>query len=575
MDPKRMSRRRFVASCAAMATGLVAAACAPKLVEKVVKETVVKEVEKVVKETVVVEGAPVEVTRIVKETVVVEVEKAPPAEEIVEITVARSEHPAQPIIQDAPAHLAITEHTGVKLHFVTMDTDDYDAKRKVWLATNQVPDLMRASGGDIRDYAGEGVILPYMPLINKYAPNLKRYIDTYPDIAKMKIDGKLYFVPHQYFNRKVCASVPMIRKDILDGLGLETPTNFDELYEVLKAFKEAYPDSLVWTNRNGTARLLSLNAYPMGSGWQVYWDKDVEGGKWLFGPIHPEFRDVLGYFARAYADGILDPDFAVTKADQWHEKNSSGKGLYCWENITFGVRWNLALRETNPDVGWGPMYVLEGTKGKRMTTYGGLQGGYVIGANTKYPERIIKMLDWMITPLGLDTTNFGIEGVHYNYVKGTRPEIIEDYTMAGLAKAMDPSKKEIVPEVYKRFGETRDPFRSYQSETGTGLLDFNVLTDSTMEYPWDPPGETDEWYELTGSDPGLHGNFLTPPFTAEERERIKEVTTNVGSILDPAYDKVIIGQMSLDDYDQAVKQAIEAGAEEMEEIYNEAEARLK
>ena len=574
MDPKRMSRRRFVASCAAMATGLVAAACAPKVVEKVVKETVVKEVEKVVKETVIVEGKPVEVTRIVKETVVVEVEKAPPAEEIIEITVARGEHPAQPIIQDAPAHLAITEHTGVKLNFVTPADPDYPAKMQVWLATNQVPDLMRAGPGDIRDYAGEGVILPIMPLIDKYAPNLKRYIDTYPEIAKMKIDGKLYFVPHQYFNRKVVASMPMIRKDILDGLGLETPTNFDELYEVLKAFKEAYPDSLVWTNRNGTARLLSLNAYPMGSGWQMYFDKDVEGGKWLFGPIHPEFRDVLGYFATAYADGILDPDFAVTTADQWHEKNSSSKGLYCWENMTFGVRWNLALREVDPDVGWAPMYVLEGKKGKRMTTYGGLQGGYVIGANTKYAERIIKMLDWMITPLGLDTTNFGIEGVHYT-LKGTRPEIIEDYTMAGLAKALDPSKKEIVPEVHKRFGEMTDPFRSYQSETGTGLLDFNVLTDSTMEYPWDPPGETDEWYALTASDPGLHGNFLTPPFVAEERERIKEVTTNVGSILDPAYDKVIIGQMSLDEYDQAVKQAKEAGAEELEEIYNAAEARLK
>ena len=570
-----MSRRRFVASCAAMATGLVAAACAPKVVEKVVKETVIKEVEKVVKETVMVEGAPVEVTRIVKETVVVEVEKAPPAEEIIEITVARSEHPAQPIIQDAPAHLAITEHTGVKLNFVTMHSDDFGPKMQVWLATNQVPDLMQAGLGDIRDYADQGVILPYMPLINEYAPNLKRYIDTYPEIEKLKIDGKLYYVPGQYYNRKVLASQPMIRKDILDELGLETPTNFDELFEVLRAFKKAYPDSLVWTNRNGTARLLSLNAYPMGSGWKMYWDKDVEGGKWLFGPIHPEFRDVLDYFARAYAEGILDPDFAVTTADQWHEKNSSNKGLYCWENMTFGVRWNFALREVDPDVGWAPMYVLEGKKGKRMPTYGGLLSGYVIGANTKYPERIIKMLDWMITPLGLDTTNFGIEGVHYNYIKGTRPETIEDYTIAGLWKAMDPTKKEIVPEVHKRFGEMTDPFRSYQSETGTGLLDFNVLTDSTMEYPWDPPGETDEWYELTGSDPGLHSPFLEPAFTAEERERIKGVTTNVDAILDPAYDKVIIGQMSLDEYDQAIKQAIGAGAEELETIYNAAEARLK
>ena len=40
MNPKRMSRRHFVASCAGVATGLLVAACAPKVVEKIVRETV-------------------------------------------------------------------------------------------------------------------------------------------------------------------------------------------------------------------------------------------------------------------------------------------------------------------------------------------------------------------------------------------------------------------------------------------------------------------------------------------------------------------------------------------------------
>lgn len=53
MDPQRMSRRHFVASCAGVATGLAVAACAPKVVE--VEKLVEKEVEVIVKETVVVE----------------------------------------------------------------------------------------------------------------------------------------------------------------------------------------------------------------------------------------------------------------------------------------------------------------------------------------------------------------------------------------------------------------------------------------------------------------------------------------------------------------------------------------
>ncbi len=495
--------------------------------------------------------------------------------ELIEISVAKSEHPAQPIIQDAPAHLAIAEKLNIKLNFIVMPTDDYNAKMKVWLATNQVPDL--ASGGlaDIRDYVDS--IVPFGPMMDEHAPNLKRYVADNPDIKKLTVNDELYFIPHQYFNRKVLASYPMIRKDKLEEAGLEEPTNWDELYDVLLGLKKAYPDNLIWSSRRGTARLLSLIAYPMGSGWGVYFDKDVDGGKWLYGPVHEEFSYVLTYLANAFKDGLLDPDFAITSDDQWHEKQSSGKTLWCWENMSFGVRWNLALQELDPKFAWTPIGTLDGLKGRRMTTYGGLAtGGYVISAKSDYPERLISLLDWMITPEGLDTTNWGIEGEHYRYKPGTsRPSRISDYTVQGINSVLSRDNKEIIPEIWQYYAEKTDPFRTYQSDQGVGLLDFVVLTDSGMEYPWDPPGATDSWYELTGSDPGLHLRFIAPPLTDDEATTIKDIQTNVENILTPAFDKVIIGRMTEAEYRAEVEKAIDAGALKIEEIYNAAEARLK
>jgi len=183
-------------------------------------------------------------------------------DEIIEISVAKSEHPAQPIMPDAPAHLAITEKLNIKLNFIVMPSDDYTAKLKIWMATNQVPDLASAGIAEVRDYGDSGVILPFSPLVDKYAPNIKRYLEDTPEIGKLKAHGDWFFVPTQYFNRKVVASYPMIRTDVLEDLKLDTPTDWDELYEVLKAFKKAYPDNLVWANRNGTKRLLSLIAFP-------------------------------------------------------------------------------------------------------------------------------------------------------------------------------------------------------------------------------------------------------------------------------------------------------------------------
>ena len=121
------------------------------------------------------------------------------------------------------------------------------------------------------------------------------------------VNGELYYVPNQYFNRKALATMPMIRKDVLDKLGLKAPTNYDELFEVLKAIKKANPNAARLYEPEWTRRLLFTNAYSMGSGYgdiggsgsPMYYDKDVEKGKWLYGPLHPEFDYVVDSFAKA------------------------------------------------------------------------------------------------------------------------------------------------------------------------------------------------------------------------------------------------------------------------------------
>jgi len=80
---------------------------------------------------------------------------------------------------------------------------------------------------------------------------------------------------------------------------------------------------------------------------------------------------------------------------------------------------------------------------------------------------------------------------------------------------------------------------------------------------------------MSVNDTGLHKPVLLPALTTEELERLKEPMTNVATIINPALDKVVLGQITLSDYDKAVEEAIKAGALEMEKIYNDAEARMK
>ena len=65
---------------------------------------------------------------------------------------------------------------------------------------------------------------------------------------------------------------------------------------------------------------------------------------------------------------------------------------------------------------------------------------------------------------------------------------------------------------------------------------------------------------------------MVPSFTKDESENVKKIQTAVNAIMDPAIDKVVIGQATMADWDKAVQDAIKAGAPDLEKIYNEAEA---
>jgi len=505
------------------------------------------------------------------------------------LVIARGEHPSQPILQDAPAHVATSQAIGVKLSFQPVPDADYLTKQKVWMATKQVPDVMRAGFNDIRDYADPSVFKPVLPLIDKYGPNLKKYLGAYADtVKKLKMNGDLYIIPAVSYNTKLLAPMPCIRKDLLDKIGMPFPDDFDKLYQALKELKKANPNILGWTARkpgvqSGIKRELMISAYPFGSGvggWSrgidvPYWEETEGKGKWLYGQIHPEFKDVLAYFAKLYKEGLLDPDFAIATADQWHEKNSSGKGVFAWDNFSFCVRWNQAVRGPDPKATWTPFPIIKGSKGARQNDYSGFAGsggGWCISANCKNPERAIELLDWKLTPIGLDTCSWGIQDTHYT-LTGTRPASIDDYGTANLQKVMGQKQRALKPDIVTKYKTKADPFRSYQSDTGTGQLDFGLLWDDAVIYTWDAPGEADAWYAMSSSDKGLHSEIMAPSFTKEETDKLKKIQTDVNAILDPLIDKVVLGQASLGDYDKAVDQAKKAGAEDWEKIFNDAEAR--
>lgn len=135
----------------------------------------------------------------------------------------------------------------------------------------QLPDIARLRQRQVNDFADSGVFLELNEPVQNQAPALWAKIMAIPDARKTFIDGTMYYVPQMDSFQKILAPIPMIRRDLLDDVGLEMPDSFDELYDTLATFKREYPDSQPWTVRGGTRNLLNRAAFPMGMGWSIHW----------------------------------------------------------------------------------------------------------------------------------------------------------------------------------------------------------------------------------------------------------------------------------------------------------------
>jgi putative aldouronate transport system substrate-binding protein len=494
-------------------------------------------------------------------------------DDIIIVKAVLGEHASSPIDPDAPVYQEITRKTGIKLDIEAIPDSDFRTKRNLLLATNQVPDILEMGLAQAQDFADSGAIAPLMDLIDEYAPNAKALVESEPEVRKVILDGELWYMPVWDLRKKMNAPVPNIRRDLLEDNGLEMPDTFDDLYEVLKRLKEIYPSSMPWTTRGGTKNLLNRSAYPMGMGYNIHYNKDTNGGAWVYGTIRPEFKDILVFFNKLYTEKLLDPDFAINTADQWHQKLGSGKSFFYYDNMTFAVNYTLALRTDKPDATFWPVPVMENPKGQRNNFFyprHHVQNGYAIGANSDYPERIMEMFNWMLSPEGYSITNWGIEGVHYTreeYLFSGAPEIMYSYDG-------DKGGYEVLPEIIAEYKNASDPQRAMRSTIGTGLLQFTICTDQKPIYYYDPP-IVDDWYAQLNDDPGMLEFVREPVFTVDERELLKKYKTEVDIILLPALDRFIIGTLPLSDFDSIAQQAVDAGALEIEKIYNQAEARSK
>lgn len=315
--------------------------------------------------------------------------------------------------------------------------------------STEVFNIMMASG-DLADIVGkdnvkdeffqygmEGAFIPLNDLIDKHAPNLKKFLQERTDVQKFITapDGNIYFIP--YIPDGDAATGYFIRQDWLDKLNLQVPKTVDELYSVLKAFREQDPnengekDEVPWLDRKSSDAKETIRLVTLWGGHSEDWYED-ENGKVHFSAAEPEFKEGMKNLAKWYAEGIIDPEIYTRgkKAREILFGDNKGGATHDWFASTSS--FNDKLKDKIPGFNLQPIAPPADINGRIMEEYGReliKPDGWAISAANKHPVETIKYFDFWFTEEGRRLANFGIEGIHYDMVDGKpifKPEVLNN-----------------------------------------------------------------------------------------------------------------------------------------------------
>ncbi|WP_139995031.1 extracellular solute-binding protein [Paenibacillus paridis] len=342
-----------------------------------------------------------------------------------DISVLTIYYQKEPPAQDNRILKEVEKRTNTKLDITWVTPNNFNEKVNVTLASGKLPDLMLVtdtSNAAFQNMAKQGAFWDLSEMIKEY-PNLMKF----PDITFTNnlVEGKLYGVPR--VRPTEGNAQPLIRTDWLQKLNLEVPKTMDELYTVMKAFKENAPDGQKdtvglsgYVNQSDMGQFTFIQEAFTGTGGKY----KVVDGKLVDTTFDPSMKQSLEWLQNAYNEGLIPKDFALLKHDQAKDLVYAGKaGIFPDKpnQIPMMVKELQAAGKVDADLEWTPY--LESANGKYASKGTGHFGMFVISKSVKEDKvkKLLAFLDYGASDEGHELAAYGMEGEDFtkdgdNYV---------------------------------------------------------------------------------------------------------------------------------------------------------------
>lgn len=460
-----------------------------------------------------------------------------------------------------PTLTEIENRTKIDIEWQNLPVGAEEQKLDLIFAGGDLPDMVIWSDlNKIAKLGSEGALIPLEDLVASDGPNITKVfakMENEIQFFKQKIyalDGHLYNIPTFTPAGDNAAMTWAIREDWCKNVGLNVPTTTDELYTVLKAFREKDPnkngkvDELPLVCRNADYYLLFLaNSFGVEAG--LFWDDKAQQVQ--YGCLDPRFKDALAYISKLYKEGLIDPEYITNTDDQFKAKiNDNRAGMFLgYANSMIGASHD-ALKKTDASFNLVSMLPVAGPNGDRFKqdAYTRIQGRASITKDCKNPKTAMKLLDYCFSDEGHELLTYGIEGKTFVKV-GDKYQIL-DYVSRN-PEGLEPM------QVVNSFGIDPSLPHEYDSNAYHSLSAPFVAT----------------IFENYASVPGILHESLSVNFTTEENDEMTKYD-DLWKYTGPAISKFITGKEDVTaSWDKFEEQVKKLGGEEIRAIYDKAYKR--
>ncbi|MFS1512062.1 extracellular solute-binding protein [Chengkuizengella sp. SCS-71B] len=344
---------------------------------------------------------------------------------------------------ESPPDLLLNEIeklTNTELEYQFFPDENYEEKLNTSLATESFPQVVYLKNANsfllFKEAIRDEQFWELGPYLSEFK-NLSSLKET--TLNNTKVDGKLYSL---YVGRPLSRAGVIYRQDWADNLGIDSPTDVDELFEMFRAFTEDDPDgnglddTFGLTDRND----LVYGAFKAVASWHGapnnWGEKD---GQLLPQFMFDEYIDAMDYMKKVHEAGYMNQDFPVTsKSDQRNLFYNGTAGVYIGTMSDVSTINNETTKNF-PDAVMDVQNYIEGPHGEFGTWSAPGYGNLVLfpKSSVKSEEElkdILGFFDKMMTPEVSTLMYWGIEGEHYE---------VKDGKASAFADKKDQIKREV------------------------------------------------------------------------------------------------------------------------------------